>query len=261
MTRTLTDGEVLLRAIIADPPDDTPRLQYSDWLEEQGDPDSLSRAEFIRAQIKISRLPSYCYDSGQAICDVCGKVTSEGVFGDDCEGEACSLFRRCLCRARYHNQWIGNLRITTLRHEFRRGFVSIISTSLNHWLNGGKSAVLEHPIERVVITDKKPLQYNDVSDNQDITYRFFEDNLPPGIGTGMIASVFVPANRLPSILFAWNPKLRSHFISENDAMEELSKTCISIATPSRLDSANLWKKPNLFFSPHISTLLRPSEKH
>lgn len=39
------DELALMSAILADPADDTPRLIYADWLEEQGDAD---RAEFIR---------------------------------------------------------------------------------------------------------------------------------------------------------------------------------------------------------------------
>ncbi len=33
-----TDGELLLRAILANPAEDTPRLVYADWLQEQGEP-------------------------------------------------------------------------------------------------------------------------------------------------------------------------------------------------------------------------------
>src|SRR5579859_5926072 len=47
----MTD-ENFLRAIIADPDDDTPRLVYADWLEEHGDP----RGEFIRVQCALARL-------------------------------------------------------------------------------------------------------------------------------------------------------------------------------------------------------------
>lgn len=42
--------EPFLRAICADPEDDTVRLVYADWLDENGDPD---RAEFIRLQIDL----------------------------------------------------------------------------------------------------------------------------------------------------------------------------------------------------------------
>jgi uncharacterized protein (TIGR02996 family) len=41
----MTEREALLAAICANPDDDTPRLVYADWLQENGDPD---RAEFIR---------------------------------------------------------------------------------------------------------------------------------------------------------------------------------------------------------------------
>ena len=45
----MTDGDALLAAIIANPDDDTPRLIYADWLQENGDED---RAEFIRLQLE-----------------------------------------------------------------------------------------------------------------------------------------------------------------------------------------------------------------
>jgi uncharacterized protein (TIGR02996 family) len=48
----MTDGEALRRAIVADPDDDTPRLIYADWLDENGQPD---RAAFIRAQVEEAR--------------------------------------------------------------------------------------------------------------------------------------------------------------------------------------------------------------
>src|SRR5438874_5119877 len=50
----MTDRDALLTAIIAEPDEDTPRLAYADWLDENGDPD---RAEFIRAQIEAERHP------------------------------------------------------------------------------------------------------------------------------------------------------------------------------------------------------------
>jgi uncharacterized protein (TIGR02996 family) len=44
----------LLAAIIAHPDEDTPRLMYADWLQENGDPE---RAEFIRLHIEWDRRP------------------------------------------------------------------------------------------------------------------------------------------------------------------------------------------------------------
>ena len=48
----MSDGEALLRAVIASPDDSLPRLVYSDWLEEQGD----DRAELLRSDWDVSRL-------------------------------------------------------------------------------------------------------------------------------------------------------------------------------------------------------------
>jgi uncharacterized protein (TIGR02996 family) len=45
------DGAALLRAICDAPEEDTPRLAYADWLDEQGGAAAVARAEFIRTQI------------------------------------------------------------------------------------------------------------------------------------------------------------------------------------------------------------------
>jgi uncharacterized protein (TIGR02996 family) len=42
-----SDGDALFRAVCEYPADDTPRLVYADWLDENGQPE---RAEFIRLQ-------------------------------------------------------------------------------------------------------------------------------------------------------------------------------------------------------------------
>lgn len=49
----MTDGDRLLRSILAAPDDDAPRLIYADWLEENGQTD---RAEFIRVQCASAML-------------------------------------------------------------------------------------------------------------------------------------------------------------------------------------------------------------
>ncbi len=52
-----SDGDALFRAICDQPAEDTPRLVYADWLEENGQPE---RAEFIRLQCEAWNLcPAY----------------------------------------------------------------------------------------------------------------------------------------------------------------------------------------------------------
>lgn len=52
---TMNTEDLYLQAIIENPDDDLPRLIYSDWLEERGDP----RAEFIRVQCELTKKEEY----------------------------------------------------------------------------------------------------------------------------------------------------------------------------------------------------------
>ena len=49
----MNTGELLLRAVLCDPGDDTARLAYADWLGENGGAD---RAEFVRVQCELAQL-------------------------------------------------------------------------------------------------------------------------------------------------------------------------------------------------------------
>jgi uncharacterized protein (TIGR02996 family) len=50
----MSERDDFLRAILANPADDAPRLVYADWLDDQGE---SARAEFIRVQVAMARLP------------------------------------------------------------------------------------------------------------------------------------------------------------------------------------------------------------
>jgi uncharacterized protein (TIGR02996 family) len=50
--------DAFLRAITDEPHDDVHRLAYADWLDDHGGPDRAARAEFIRAQVAVARLPA-----------------------------------------------------------------------------------------------------------------------------------------------------------------------------------------------------------
>jgi uncharacterized protein (TIGR02996 family) len=52
----MTDGEALRAAIVAEPEDDTLRLIYADWLEENSRPE---RAAFVRAQVWAAQAEPY----------------------------------------------------------------------------------------------------------------------------------------------------------------------------------------------------------
>ena len=55
----MSEREHLLAAICANPEEDTPRLAFADWLDEQGGDGNARRAAFIRAQIRLAPLPRY----------------------------------------------------------------------------------------------------------------------------------------------------------------------------------------------------------
>jgi uncharacterized protein (TIGR02996 family) len=63
----VSDEAALLAAIREHPEEDTPRLVYADWLDEQGGPENTKRAEFIRVQIELARLPREDVDPETAI--------------------------------------------------------------------------------------------------------------------------------------------------------------------------------------------------
>lgn len=52
----MTDHDALLAAICASPDDDTPRLIFADFLEENGE---AERAAFVRAQVELARTPAW----------------------------------------------------------------------------------------------------------------------------------------------------------------------------------------------------------
>jgi uncharacterized protein (TIGR02996 family) len=51
----MNDKDALFQSVLAAPEDDAPRLIFADWLDENGEPE---RAEFIRVQIDLARLPA-----------------------------------------------------------------------------------------------------------------------------------------------------------------------------------------------------------
>jgi uncharacterized protein (TIGR02996 family) len=94
--------DAFLGAIIESPEDDAPRLVFADWLEEHGEPE---RAEFIRAQVGVARLPE-------------GDVRLPAL-----EARAKEL-QQAKAAA-----WLGPLDVRGLRAKYRRGFAEEVYCS------------------------------------------------------------------------------------------------------------------------------------
>src|SRR4051794_1631892 len=93
--------QAFLDDIIEHPDDDTPRLIYADWLDDQGDPASAARAEFIRVQCRLS--------------------ANQGMQGTR------ALFQRQRdILAEYEQQWASDFGVPLEEWRFERGFLSAV---------------------------------------------------------------------------------------------------------------------------------------
>ncbi|HKB04002.1 MAG TPA: TIGR02996 domain-containing protein [Gemmataceae bacterium] len=103
----MSDRDDLLRAVLAAPEDDAPRLIYADWLDEHGHPE---RAEFVRLQCAMDRIPPKT-------------------------GRWRPLHERTARLEReWRATWAGAALKKVLNIEFRRGFVDRVRLTVEQFL-------------------------------------------------------------------------------------------------------------------------------
>lgn len=120
----MTDGEALLRAILANPACDTARLVYADWLQENG---SDPLAHWIRARV-----------ASPDVTTVLGPSDSVSAFG----GIVARGVRAFAGKGVYPN---GKL-------FFRRGFAEAVESTSEMWIAHADAITAAHPVERVTLT-------------------------------------------------------------------------------------------------------------
>jgi uncharacterized protein (TIGR02996 family) len=125
----VTDEGALLRAVIAEPDDDAPRLIYADWLDEQG---QSERAEFIRVQVA---------SAGLALND----PRLPPLWGR--EG---ALLRR------HREAWAGRIASVCHAHRFIRGFVEYVACDASRFLTHGGELFALAPIRELTILKAHP---------------------------------------------------------------------------------------------------------
>ena len=141
----------LLQTILDHPADDTVRLVYADFLEEQG---QAERGEFIRVQLRLHQLAAPWP----------GGMAKAGYLASEVE-ELRGRERELLIAG--EQQWIaeafgGMIHATPewpdaiQGWEFRRGFVGKIFCSPRCWLAHGREIVRAQPVERVELSDRNP---------------------------------------------------------------------------------------------------------
>lgn len=136
----MNDGDALLKAILTAPDEDTPRLIYADWLDENGQPE---RAELIRVQIELSRR--------------LGENSREEIVESDRD-----LVRLCAREKTlltlHREEWLASLRESGaleshITHgQFRRGFVEIVWMPAGYFLKRADLLFRTCPVRELRIT-------------------------------------------------------------------------------------------------------------
>ncbi len=138
----MTESEALLQAIIENPDADLPRLVYADWIEEHGS--DSERAEFIRVQIELpNRGPDFLkqYDREWELIE---QKTNEW-FPDFEITNNPEWFDEPHCEGNKPEQWA----------LLCRGFLDRVACTMSYWVEHGPKLIREHPIQIVMITDKR----------------------------------------------------------------------------------------------------------
>lgn len=123
-----SDAEPFLQRIRAFPDDDSHRLIFADWLEEQGTREA-NRAAFIRIQVALASLPS-----------------------DDPRRPTLLVAERELLDA-YREEWEGPLRGLATGPEFRRGFVEEVKVAARQFLRHADELFAAGPIRHIHLLD------------------------------------------------------------------------------------------------------------
>ena len=130
----MSDEEALLAAIRDNPDEDTPRLAYADWLDENATGEAeRARAEFIRVQIELETLPKF----GEALTE---------------ERRDTLTARESELLGRHGAHWLGPLPLQSQsyaphRVTFLRGFPEAGSFHVDY-LRERAEDVLAHPLLR-----------------------------------------------------------------------------------------------------------------
>lgn len=172
----MNDGEALLQTILDNPADDDVRLVYSDWLESEG---QEARANFIRLQIQLAEATKekcYCGDSGDPTgCYRCRSIArlwkqTTPLLAANCEQWIGALFPDPIVKInRHYSENNGSLMFYpvfdgtfhSLGICFRRGFADYFEATKADWLRYGKGLGKKTPLDRVVLINQAPWEYDE----------------------------------------------------------------------------------------------------
>jgi uncharacterized protein (TIGR02996 family) len=136
--------KAFLSDICEHPDDDTPRLVYADWLDDNGDSD---RAEFIRGQIELLRLDR----DDPRFADLAARMR-------ELEENNGKLWKRDLPRWA-HLPYEDRVAALTARpryfpsSQFHRGFATVVECDVANLLRSGEKLFARAPIQGLHIPD------------------------------------------------------------------------------------------------------------
>jgi hypothetical protein len=101
-------------------------LIFADWLEDHGE---SARAEFIRVQCELARLPAFAPRYPEL------------------------HLRQLELLAEHESDWLGEWAERLVRWEFRRGLLHSVTLTPQAFVTQGKELFLDHPVERVALVN------------------------------------------------------------------------------------------------------------
>ena len=151
-----------MRAILAQPDEDTPRLVYADCLEENDQPE---RAEFIRVQCELARLEQREIDPDRRANHACRSRELLDTSVQDPRADnplQCSLG----LAMRYPTLRIAIMPSLAMC-EFSRGFIDLVACDADDWANWGDEILTQHPVRRVALLTMPTMRNRSSSRNDD----------------------------------------------------------------------------------------------
>lgn len=208
----MTEEESLMATIIEYPDDDTPRLVFADWLQENGEYD---RAEFIRIQCELAK----GFDH-KRIRQLQIRELKLSRSLDLRNRIVLPVLNNSFNFPNYPEHIRGSLRYATLNDiTYWRGFVENLRCTQEDWILVGKKIIKQLPLRRVFISYKEP----DFSGNY---YWWSSRGAAYRTPSDIDYEIYVFLSQPRCIL---SGGLMRKYPNKLDAMADLSNACIRLA--------------------------------
>lgn len=164
----MTEREALIAAVIQHPDDDTPRLIFADWCEENGEPE---RAAFVRVQCEIARMSlqdKFASIPGQVLVRLSGgdvvpafgneQVRGNTVVGFQTKEVKTERFSRLYTEQRLAWSLVGTRDAHAIGVPlfpldwYDRGFLNQVTLGWTTFRDHADTLTASHPIREVTLT-------------------------------------------------------------------------------------------------------------